>query len=106
MALPHSIHFHGHNSLVLAGSKDPYRDDLVLKLDNSPSTRTSSTSQLLASQSLLLEGDQPIDREDMIAISTTVVESREWWSHGDTVHGIGWSKMRMCLEGSSPLLAT
>jgi hypothetical protein len=56
--LPHSVHFHGHNSLVLAGSKDPYSHDLVLKRDNSPSTRASSTTLLLASQSPLLWGDQ------------------------------------------------
>ena len=41
IALPHPIHLHGHDSLVLAQGTGPYSDDVVLKLDNPPRRDTA-----------------------------------------------------------------
>jgi FtsP/CotA-like multicopper oxidase with cupredoxin domain len=41
VALPHPIHLHGHDSLVLAQGTGPYSDDVVLKLDNPPRRDTA-----------------------------------------------------------------
>lgn len=39
--LPHPIHLHGHDSLVLAQGTGPYSDDVALKLDNPPRRDTA-----------------------------------------------------------------
>jgi FtsP/CotA-like multicopper oxidase with cupredoxin domain len=41
VALPHPIHLHGHDSLVLAQGTGPYSDDVALKLDNPPRRDTA-----------------------------------------------------------------
>lgn len=41
VALPHPIHLHGHDSLVLAQGTGPYSDDVPLKLDNPPRRDTA-----------------------------------------------------------------
>ncbi|KAM0724017.1 hypothetical protein Q7P37_001008 [Cladosporium fusiforme] len=39
--LPHPIHLHGHDSLILAQGTGPYSDDVALKLDNPPRRDTA-----------------------------------------------------------------
>lgn len=39
--LPHPIHLHGHDSLILAQGTGPYSDDVKLKLDNPPRRDTA-----------------------------------------------------------------
>jgi FtsP/CotA-like multicopper oxidase with cupredoxin domain len=41
VALPHPIHLHGHDHLVLAQGTGPYSSDVVLKLDNPPRRDTA-----------------------------------------------------------------
>jgi FtsP/CotA-like multicopper oxidase with cupredoxin domain len=41
VSLPHPIHLHGHDSLVLAQGTGPYSDDVALKLDNPPRRDTA-----------------------------------------------------------------